>query len=198
MGEYEPKTDEQKYYSIDSLVKMIDEPNQTSCRQFLDENKELLRTARGSKANHQYWEGGYTHHITEIMNIGVQLYPTLNRLRTLPFTLSDVLIGLFLHDIEKPWKYELRENCEVKIKPEMKDRNYIKQFGREKIKEYGFKLTEDHFNAIDYAEGEIGVWTPGKRTMKPIAAFVHMCDVWSARGWHDEPKERSEKTNCKW
>lgn len=171
------------------LTELIDEPNRSRCYEFLDDNKELLEKAVGSKANHQAWAGGYIDHVTEIMNIAVVLYEPLNEKRELPFSLSDALIVLFLHDLEKPWKYE-ESDGELNIKKEMEDRDYIKRFVQEKIRTYKFELTEEHWNGLNYVEGEIGSWTPGKRFMGPLAAFAHMCDVWSARGWYDFPTKK--------
>jgi hypothetical protein len=39
------------------------------------------------------------------MNIAIELYKNLGSHRPLPFSLSDVLLILYLHDLEKPWKY---------------------------------------------------------------------------------------------
>jgi 23S rRNA maturation-related 3'-5' exoribonuclease YhaM len=181
-----------KYYALNQLVEMVDEPNSSICKRVLEQNKELFRTARGSTNNHQTWEGGYLDHITDIMNVAKVLYPTFNDLRKLPFSLSDSLLVLFLHDLEKPWKYEIRDGETVSIQ-ELKDKeNQVWPFVQNKINEYGFVLTEDHWNGIRYVEGEKEHYTPGKRTQAPLAAFAHICDNWSARGWHDHPKVEDE------
>ncbi|MEB3340037.1 hypothetical protein, partial [Okeania sp.] len=82
---------------------MIDKPNGSKCLQLLEENRQLFQTVRGSTHNHQAWVGGYIDHIQEVMNIAYSFYHHLNGLRTLPFSLSDVLLVTFLHDLEKPW-----------------------------------------------------------------------------------------------
>ncbi len=94
----------QEYHTLNELIDMIDEPNRNICLQVLDKNKELFTVARGSSHNHQAWEGGYLNHITEVMNIAKVLYEPLNTLRPLPFSLSDSLLVLYLHDLEKPWR----------------------------------------------------------------------------------------------
>ncbi len=184
--------EKQKYHSIEEAVGLIDEPNRQICLRFLKQNKELLQTAYGSKANHQAWKGGYIDHITEVMNIAITLYESLNQRRVLPFSLSDALLILFLHDLEKPWKYTKNLSGEWDIKPEMKDKKYIQGFVKDKIKEYTFTLTPQQNNGLEYVEGEHLAWTPGKRTMGPLAAFAHMCDTWSARGWYEYPKNKEE------
>jgi hypothetical protein len=40
------------------------------------------------------------------MNTAVILYHTFGQLRPMPFSLSDALVVLFVHDLEKPWAYE--------------------------------------------------------------------------------------------
>ncbi len=95
----------QRYYSFDELVDMIDEPSRAFCRKVYLDNKEIFEFAKGSNVKHHYWKGGYIGHLTEVMNIAVRLHDSLNACRELPFSLSDVLLILFLHDLEKPWKY---------------------------------------------------------------------------------------------
>src|SRR5262249_9207094 len=72
----------------------------------LAEHNDLFWSARGSSHNHQAWAGGYAHHVREVMNVAVVLYDALGQLRPLPFSLSDALVVLFVHDLEKPWAYE--------------------------------------------------------------------------------------------
>ncbi len=177
-----------EYRKLESLLDMIEEPNQTTCRKLLDENQEIFLIARGSSHNHQAWEGGYLDHITEIMNIAVLLYPALNSARPLPFSLSDSLLVLFLHDLEKPWRFRKKSNGEWESVPGLADKEkQVWPFVQQKIKEYGFVLTEDHWNGIQYVEGEKSDYSQKKRAQTPLAAFAHMCDVWSARGWFNYP-----------
>ena len=120
------------------------------------------------------------------MNIAILLYDSLHRVRPLPFSLSDALLVLFLHDLEKPWKQANKDLGLEKLSGE-KENKKIKDFRNALIKRYCFELTSDHENAIKYAEGEGEDYSVDKRIQGPLAAFVHMCDVWSARGWHDYP-----------
>src|SRR5690606_18738444 len=75
-----------------------------------EDNIEKFNKAPGSTNNHQAWEGGYMDHICEAMNTACALYSALNSRRPLPFTLGDALLCLYLHDIEKPWKYVLGQD----------------------------------------------------------------------------------------
>src|SRR3989344_8456073 len=128
----------EKYHTLNDLLEMIEEPHGTICRKVLDHNYNLFSKARGSSHNHQGWEGGYVDHLTEIMNIATVLYEPLNNRRTLPFSLSDALLVLYLHDLEKPWRHLVNDKGETVVNPELKDkRTQVKDFVKTKIEEYG-------------------------------------------------------------
>src|SRR3989344_800428 len=135
------------------MIEMMDEPNRSICLQILDDNRELFQKVQGSTNNHQAWPGGYWDHVQEIMNIGIVLYDNLNRLRSLPFSLSDVLLVVFLHDIEKPWKYEMRSDGQFYHRPGMDTKAEHHEFRMKKLKEYGIVLTKDQLNGMKYVEG---------------------------------------------
>ena len=181
----------QDYLPLHKLVELIDQPNRAACSEFLAKHAEMLKRAKGSNRNHQAWEGGYLDHLTEVMNIAVVLYYQLDSLRPLPFTISDALLVLFLHDIEKPWKQQ-DKSLALESGSGVKDDAAIKEFKAKIIGESGFVLTKTHKNAIDYAEGEGLGYTGAKRVQTPLAAFVHMCDVWSARGWYNHPSKLAD------
>src|SRR5262249_51934398 len=94
------------YLPLDELLQRADEPYRSAFQRLLAGEGERFRSARGSSHNHQAWPGGYLDHIREVMNAAVVLYDALGRLRPLPFSLSDALVVLFVHDLEKPWAYE--------------------------------------------------------------------------------------------
>jgi hypothetical protein len=175
------------YYTIDQMVGMIDEPNRSACLNILSENRKLFQTAQGSTTNHQNWIGGYFDHIQEIMNIAVVLYKQLDSIRPLPFSLPDLLLVVYLHDIEKPWKYELREDGLLYHKVSMNDKKDHQRFRASKLLEYGIKLTPDQENGMKYVEGELCDYTNRQRVMGPLACVAHMCDVASARLWFNHP-----------
>jgi 23S rRNA maturation-related 3'-5' exoribonuclease YhaM len=184
-----------KYYDLDELLSMIDEPNQATCRRLYQDNKKVFEKAPGSSHNHQAWEGGYLDHVRETMNIGVVLFDTLNGLRKLPFTLSDALLVLYIHDLEKPWKYsEDEKNISFQNK---KDRHFFRE---KKLQEYKIQLTDMQNNAFCFVEGENNeTYSASRRGMNELAAFCHMCDVTSARLWYDFPcKSSANNRNRNW
>lgn len=176
-----------RYHSLDALVDMIDEPNRSACARMLADHRGLFATVQGSTHNHQAWKGGYIDHVTDAMNVAVVLYEELAALRPLPFSLSDVLLVVYLHDLEKPWKYELGADGHLQHRPGLTTKESHQGFRVQKLVEYGVALTAEQENGLRYAEGELADYTNRRRVMGPLAAMVHMCDVASARLWFDHP-----------
>ena len=178
-----------KYYTLESMLELIDEPNRTACKNILEDNLELFKTVQGSAHNHHTWIGGYYDHIMDVMNIAIVLYERLNSLRPLPFSLSDLLLVLYLHDIEKPWRYDIGDDGKLDNKPDMDSPEKQHIFREKKLKEYGILLTEEQKNGLKYVEGEGKDYSGKHRTMGPLAALAHTCDVTSARLWFDHPEK---------
>jgi hypothetical protein len=158
------------YYTLEEMLEMIEEPNRTACKNILADNLELFQTVQGGAHNHHTWAGGYYDHIQEVMNIGIVLY---------------------LHDIEKPWRYELKEG-KLHNKKDLQDKESQNKFRIQKLKEYGVKLTPEHQNGIKYTEGEGNDYTMYGRVMNELACLAHMSDVCSARLWFDYPQETDD------
>ena len=177
------------YLTFDQLLRLVDEPYRSAFRRLLAEYGDLFRAARGSSHNHQAWAGGYADHVREVMNTAVVLYDGLGQLRPLPFSLSDALVVLFVHDLEKPWAYE-------QVGGTWRRRDGLKENAHEfrlaKLAEVGVSLPEELECAVRFVEGEGGHYSNRARAMSPLAALCHMCDVASARLWHDYPLERDD------
>ena len=139
-----------KYYTIEECLNMIEEPNRTISFKILRENIDLFSKVQGSTNNHQAWEGGYLDHITEVMNIACLLYHSLNNARKLPFSLSDSLFILYLHDIEKPLRFESSGDGSWKNKDSLETKEQKQDFRERKLREYGIILTEEQENALKY------------------------------------------------
>jgi hypothetical protein len=177
------------YYGIEQSLKLVDEPHRSVCLRILHENRELFERVQGSTHNHQAWTGGYLDHVQEVLNIGRVLYDGLGSLRPLAFTLSDALFVLFLHDIEKPWKYRIDCDGNLENIPELHDKAARHAFRLKKLDEYGIVLNDEQLNALKYVEGELDDYTNTRRVMGPLAAFCHLADVTSARIWFDYPSD---------
>jgi hypothetical protein len=177
------------YLSLDELLGRVDEPYRSAFRRLLVEHGERFRSARGSSHNHQAWAGGYIDHLGEVMNTAVVLYDTLGRLRPLPFSLSDALVVLFAHDLEKPWAYE-------EVGGTWRRREGFKEnahaFRMSVLADAGVTPSPELERAVLFVEGEGSHYSNRTRAMSALAAFCHMCDVASARVWHDHPRERDD------
>jgi hypothetical protein len=195
------------YYDLDTMVKMIDEPNRSICQQAISDNRTLFQQAAGSSYNHQAWAGGYWDHVTEAMNIWLLLFNSfestgrldqLNRKER--FTKSDGLVVLFWHDIEKPWSFVLQNGAPVADEhgrlqrlPHLSDKAARKAFAEAKIREYGVALSPTLRNALDYVEGiRDSDYSPFDRRMQPLAALCHASDMLSARAFYNFPLVTSD------
>lgn len=162
-----------KQEEIIGLLWRIESPQREACLRLLEENWERFSKAWGSTHNHQAWSGGYLDHVCAVMRIACELHGLWGD--KLPFSLSDALVVLYLHDLEKPWKGVIN----------FPDKESKALFREEKIREYGIVLNEDQWNGMRYVEGEGKDYRSTSRAMGRLAAFCHMCDVASARLWWD-------------
>lgn len=177
------------YLPISHLLQRIEEPYRSAFQRFMAEQEALFRSGRGSSHNHQAWVGGYADHVQEVMNLAVVLHETLGRLRPLTFALSDALIVLFVHDLEKLWAYENVDGI-WRRQPGMKENAHA--FRMDKLNENGITLSPELESAVLFVEGEGSQYDARTRGMSPLAAFCHMCDVASARLWHDHPLSQED------
>lgn len=171
------------YLLIDKLIDMIDEPNRSQCVRLFTDNKELFKKAKWSNVKHQAREWGYINHLEEVMNVAVIMYQDLHRCRKLPFSLSDALLILFIHDLEKPRKYAWSQNDQEELTQYADAKDFIKM----KMNTYAFQLSEEHRNAFTYIHGEWKDYNPNQNIQWPLGAFAHCCDTISARIWFNHP-----------
>lgn len=183
------------YLFLDQALELIDQPNRAGCERLLADNRKLFQSVFGSTNNHQNWSGGYFDHIQEIVNIAVILFAPLNDARPLPFSLSDALTVVYLHDIEKPWKYEEGADGQLHEIEAMRNKEVQIQFRFDILKKYGILFSADQENAMRYVEGEGKDYSSRQRIAGPLAAFCHLCDVTSARIWFAHPSEVQDPWN---
>ncbi len=183
------------YLNEFDLLEMVDEPQGGIITKIIDDCFELFQEAPGSSHNHQAWPGGYWDHVMETMNFAVELYALMSQIRPLGFPLSEALVVIFLHDIEKPWKYKLDSGGRLVDNPDIPNKAARKAFRDAKLSEYGLVLSPRQLNAMLYVEGELDDYTNSQRVMWPLAAFCHMCDIASARVWPSSPAPQGEEDN---
>ncbi len=177
------------YFTLNEMLGMIDEENASGCSAMVDDNYSIFFDAKGASHNHQAWPGGYIDHIVDAMNNGIKEYQhdTFLRPGSLQFSLSDLLLIIFLHDLEKPWKQYATAMGAPELLEQFSTEEGKHQFRMDKIAEYGIKLTEYQLNALMHIEGEKGLYSPNKRVQNELAAYCHICDVKGARVWHQYP-----------
>lgn len=150
----------------------IEGSNMKGCMSLLHYFIEEFPDAYGSTpdiGNHQSDKQGYYRHISSVLDYAFMMYKELSKMGTLEFSLSDAILVLFLHDIEKPIKYCLET---TETDSEIRDRL---------IKNFNITLNEEHIKALKYIHGEGQDYSKDKRVMSPLCAFCHCCDVISAR-----------------
>lgn len=176
------------YATLDWILGYVGGEQLEVCRQIQRDNRTLFERTPGSTHNHQAWKGGYLDHVIEVLNIAATIYsPLQHTRRSHPFSLADAFLVLFLHDIEKPWKYQVGPDGELEHIPEMRNKAAQHAFRESKLAEYGIILTDEQANALRYVEGELNDYSSRRRVMGPLAAFCHCCDVLSARMYFDYP-----------
>jgi hypothetical protein len=177
------------YYTIEESTAKINKPDRKICKRILKDNRTLFETAQGSTYNHQTWPGGYIDHVTDGLSFAIHFYKFLKRFgRPLPFSLSDVLLIFFIHDLEKPWKIEIMPDGTVRNRPGLETKEQFQIFREQKLREYGLVLTPELQNAFTYIEGEYRDYSSKRRTMNELAAVCHSIDTLCARLWYDYPK----------
>jgi hypothetical protein len=165
---------------------------QAACLLLYDTFKAKIDSARGSAHKHQAWEGGYIDHVCETVEIAEKSYTALSLIRPLPFSLESALVVLFIHDLEKPFKYHIIQtgsgSWDVSVRPEFKPHAVvsIKQFVLSLALAFGISLSEDEKQSYLRIEGE-GKDYGEERVQTPLGAFCHCCDTISARIWPDQP-----------
>lgn len=183
-----------KYRTIEQNIDKIDRPYRGICHRILEDNRQLFETVQGSTHNHQTWPGGYIDHITDAMNLVRPLYKFFRKFgRALPFTRSDALLVVFLHDVEKPWRIELDSAGNAKNRTRLETKEQFKIFREQKLVEYGLVLPPALQNAFTYIEGEHKAYSDKRRVMNELAAFCHLVDTWCARGWYAYPKAEADE-----
>ena len=177
------------YHSIEWHLQLIVSPLRQVCLSLYADHRDRFEIAPGSSANHQAWPGGYADHVCEVLNYAYPLYGLQQALgRPMPFDLSDALLVLFLHDLEKPFRLAHTPEGLIQNDPTLSSKQASKEFREDLIARYGLTLTHTQANALQYVEGEGSDYSRTHRAMNELAAFCHQADVWSARQCHAYPK----------
>lgn len=165
---------------------------------FHDDHAKEILVAKGSSHNHQVWSGGYHDHLVHCFILAQDLYRLLRERvgsgphpvqyiggvytdDPLTFSLESAIVVLYLHDIEKIFKYGLWPNRYSDRLKKSKDAWYLGILPEK----YGVWLSEQELNALQYIHGEGDDYSGEHRVMGPLAGFCHAIDVLSARVLHN-------------
>ena len=181
--------DEPDYkWMFDVGISRIDGQQGEALQALYIENWFYVARAPGSSGNHQAWPGGFMEHIRQFNGFVEHMYFQMESagiIKKLPpeeqFTLPEALAVGALHDIEKPFIYTPTTDGFVRD-PEFKDKAKKAELRQMLMDNYLIELTPNQENAMKYVEGiPDSEYTPGDRIMGPLAALVHMADIYSAR-----------------
>jgi hypothetical protein len=172
---------------IDMFIELMGGRNRPVMRKILEDHRPLLQTAAGSRSSHHSWPGGYWDHVTECLNLAVAHYALWSALRPLPYDIWEAYEVLFVHDLEKPWKYVPDMPCPIPV-PDLSAKPERAAFRLDLLGHYGVRFTAQQRNAMKYCEGEGNDHHPERRVMEPLAHLCHTCDETSARQFPDSPR----------
>lgn len=176
------------YHDIETLLGMIEGSNGDACRRIHEDYRDKFEAGLGSSHNHQFWPGGYVDHVTEAMNIGLLLHKSFGVQRPLTFPASDILLVVYLHDLEKPFKYFIHDDGQLYRRNDLLQKDADEAFKREIIERYGITLTNTQENALEFVEGiRDHKYQKSRRVMGELAVLCHMADLASARLWYNHP-----------
>ena len=159
---------------IYDYLNLIDEPNRSSCLRMLEDNKDRILKAPGSRVKHQAFEGGYIVHLEQAMRLAQMLCDYFREVYSVRISDSDAILVLWLHDWEKPFKY-------IEPSRQFENDEEKKVFMMDAVAQYGIQLSEEHLNALKYVHGEGDDYHPLRNIAGPLAALCHICDTASAR-----------------
>jgi hypothetical protein len=184
-------------FTLKNFLEEMKDPRKKTFLNIYEEYSDLFHFAVGSCHNHQAWRGGYADHITECLRINTVTYDALELIRPLTFTKDQALVCLFLHDIEKPFKYALKGHIEgdkwkCKWSSGLSWEDIKWSIIIELIEKYKFSLSTEEQNAIRYSHGEGNSHNKFSRVAGPLAAHVHHCDNTSARIYYNDGKGLSK------
>lgn len=178
---------------LESYLFLMEGEQGKACRRIYDDNRDRINNAPGSRGAHHAWAGGYREHVEQTMAYFTQLYlitPQTHLPSEERFTLSEGLVVLFLHDIEKPFMYEMDKHGHIFKNPAFSSKEDRGQFRQNVLKRYGLELTDNQENALLHVEGvRDEYYVPGQRIDSPLAALCHAADNVSARALYNFSKQ---------
>jgi len=174
-----------KKISLDNLLDLMEPEHKRVALAVRKHFESKFDVIPGSGANHQAWVGGYRAHIEEAMNIADFLYDDLHARRSLPFSKSQALFCVYMHDYDKLQRYQVKKDGNFTSEL-YTGRDYLAETQKQLRSIFNYELSAEEYNAIKYAHGEGDDYSKDRRIISPLGTLVHCADIISARIWFDD------------
>jgi hypothetical protein len=93
---------------IEILQLIEDEQLRTAVINFHQKHEQVMKEMPASTNYHHRYPGGYWDHVAEVCNNAVCMMQNLAMISDLEFTLDDVIVTAYFHDVDKAfYRYEL-------------------------------------------------------------------------------------------
>ncbi len=168
---------------FDRMIALLDEDMQGPVYDFFVNYYKGFTEARGSRVKHHARVGGLRHHLLQMATLYSILYSIFSLLVAhRDYTISDGIVVIFLHDIEKLLKYTDQNDLDFYKGQYQSDPRIMLQGV---VREFQIPLLPKHWDALKYIHGEGADYDPNRRVMSAFGALCHCADILSARIGHD-------------
>jgi hypothetical protein len=156
-------------------------------------NKHKMYYFSSARKHHHWKTGGWSDHTAQVIKISIDLYKEISKYDPIKdFTLDDVILVAFVHDLDKLWRYvELKEPKEDQIFEYRKDLPPYNESSKVVAEcfRYGIELNDQHIEAIDHHHGgysfDISSVYSKNTSMTKLSALIHCADILSTYMWGD-------------
>lgn len=141
--------------------------------------------------HHHWWKKGWLDHTAQVLKISIDIYNNMSEYEPITdFTIDDVILVAFVHDLDKLWRYtELEKPKEGQL---FEYRNDITPYTESskvvaECFRHGIELTDQHIEAIDHHHGGYSVdissvYSKSSKTTK-LSTLIHCADMLSTFMW---------------
>jgi hypothetical protein len=174
-----------RFFDLHDIVGLVEPPNRNPIIDAHVDNAEIMAPTPGSRKKHQAWYGGYLDHAVYAANYALMTHEMEKGLGfNLGHNESDIALVMLLHDFGKIVKYRrLGDGWDYVENPDEAEHKFFEGA----MQRYGFQLTDNHRNALEFVHGEGSKYTPKGRLMEPLAVACHQADIWNARSTPSHP-----------
>ena len=171
---------------LDLLEKIEDQDLRPKVIELYKKFEDKINYYPASSTAHHNWPFGWSDHTAQVIDFGIKLYKNVVPKSLADFTLDDVILVCFVHDLDKLWRYK---EAEGKRKKKIHF-DYVKRLPFEPTSKViaecfrnGIELTDQHIEAINNHHGGftphlISVQSKNVR-LSQLSSVVHAADLFS-------------------